>query len=172
VVLFLTHYTHPASPGKPDRYRLTQRKHRTVHSPREGGLFWSADRLASCLTRRGRTLVLQPLKGNSCCPARVPRPSVVFVDSLAAARITAPGFLPRMSRKSTSNQEQQGLSERVPRRSVVPLAFSRLRSYNRSLLPPRKALKILCPTSAEPSSARWFFLPSFTRTLCVQESVF
>lgn len=76
-----------------------------------------------------------------------------------------------MSRKSTSNQGQPGLFERVPRRSVVPLAFSRLCSYNRSLLPTRTALKILCPTSAEPSSARWFFLPSYL-ALCAYKRKF
>lgn len=79
--------------------------------------------------------------------ARVPAP-VGGVCGLSRCRSYNRSGLPaENSRKSKSNQGQQGLSERVPRRSVVLLAFSRYRSYNRSLLPTRKALKE--PTSDE-----------------------
>jgi hypothetical protein len=103
--------------------------------------------------------------------ARVPRPLVVFPDSLAFARITAPGFPRECHAKSCLIKGSQGFSSesRVGRWSLLTLS---LRSYNRSLLPTRKSLKILRPTSAEPSSARWFFLPSFTRTVCVQRTYF
>lgn len=78
--------------------------------------------------------------------ARVPRPSVVLVDSLAVARITAPGFPLRIHAKVSLIKGSKGF----PSGSRVvggPSCLLSLCSYNRSLLPTRKALKE--PTSDE-----------------------